>query len=118
MENLHLNPAEITGEFVEIGTKKADSPAYKLLLLGILAGAFIAFASEGSNTAIHTIKSVGIAKTLAGALFSTGLMMVIVTGAELFTGNTLIIVSCLEKSTRWGKMLRNWFLVYMGNFIG
>lgn len=90
----------------------------KLLLLGILGGAFIAFASEGSNMAIHTIESVGIAKALAGALFSTGLMMVVITGAELFTGNSLIVVSCLEGKSKLNGLLRNWFFVYLGNFIG
>lgn len=118
MENFHFNPAEITEKFVETGCKKANTPVYKLLLLGILAGAFIAFASEGSNMAIHTIASVGIAKALAGALFATGLMMVVITGAELFTGNTLIVVSCLEKREKWTKLLKNWFFVYTGNFIG
>jgi len=66
MENIHLNPPEITERFVEIGCKKSNLPAYKLLL-GILAGAFIAFAAEGSNTAIHTVTSVGLGKALAGA---------------------------------------------------
>ena len=118
MNNFILSPSEITGIFVDTGCKKADLPVYKLLILGILAGAFIAFASEGSNAAIHTISSVGIAKTLAGALFATGLMMVVITGAELFTGNTLIVVSCLEGSSRWLKLLKNWFFVYIGNFMG
>lgn len=68
--------------------------------------------------AIHTIQSVGVAKALAGALFSTGLMMVVITGAELFTGNMLIIVSCLEGRSKWRRLLRNWFFVYTGNFIG
>lgn len=118
MENLHLNPSEITERFVEIGCKKANSPVSKLLLLGILAGAFIAFAAEGSNTAIHTIESVGVGKTLAGALFATGLMMVVITGAELFTGNALIVVSCLQGSAKWRMLLKNWIVVYIGNFIG
>lgn len=118
MEKLHLNPPEITERFVEVGCKKAGLPVYKLLLLGILAGAFIAFAAEGSNTAIHTISSVGLAKTLAGALFATGLMMVVITGGELFTGNNLIVVSCLEGKSKWAKLLKNWLFVYIGNFIG
>lgn len=118
MENIHLNPPEITERFVEVGCKKSNLPVYKLLLLGILAGAFIAFAAEGSNTAIHTITSVGLGKALAGALFATGLMMVVITGAELFTGNTLIVVSCLQGESRWKKLLKNWFFVYIGNFIG
>ena len=84
----------------------------------MLAGAFIAFASEGSNTAIHTIESVGLGKALAGALFSTGLMLVLVAGGELFTGNCLIVISCIEKKTSWSGMLRNWLIVYAGNFVG
>jgi formate/nitrite transporter len=118
MKKLYLAPSEIAEKFVEIGIKKTSQPSYKLLFLGILAGAFIALASQGSNVAIHTIESVGLSKTLAGALFATGLMMVVITGAELFTGNSLIVVSCLEDQTRWIKMLRNWFFVYIGNFIG
>jgi len=118
MENLNLSPAEIAEKLVESGKKKTGLPVYKLLLLGILAGAYIAFAAAGSNTAIHTIESAGIGKALAGALFSAGLMMVVITGAELFTGNSLIVVSCLEKQAKWISLLKNWLFVYIGNFIG
>ncbi len=59
---------------------------FKQFLSAILGGAFIAFAAEGSNVAVHTIASVGLSKALAGAIFSTGLMMVVIGGAELFTG--------------------------------
>lgn len=118
MEKTCLDPAEIAEKFIEVGRKKAYLPAYKLLLLGIMAGAFIAFAAEGSNVASHTISSISLGKVLSGALFATGLMMVVITGAELFTGNTLMAVSCLEKKSRWAKMLWNWFYVYLGNFIG
>lgn len=118
METFHLNPLEITEKFVEIGYKKTNKTPYTLLLLGILAGAFIAFASQGSNAAIYAIESAGVGKALAGALFSTGLMMVIITGSELFTGNALIIVSCLEGKSKWSNMLKNWIFVYIGNFIG
>lgn len=113
-----LSPAEITAEFVEIGCKKANLSTRKTLVLGILAGAFIAFAAEGSNAAIHTIGSVGLGKALAGALFATGLMLVLVAGAELFTGNCLVVISCAERKNPWKKLIRNWFLVYTGNFIG
>jgi len=118
MDQLHLNPPEIAQRFIEVGMKKSKLPIYKLLLLGIMGGAFIAFASEGSNAAIHTIESVGIAKALAGALFSTGLMLVVITGAELFTGSTLLVVSAAQKLSSWKGMLKNWFFVYIGNFIG
>lgn len=118
MEKAFLSPAEIAEGFIEVGCKKSVLPAYKQFVLGILAGAFIAFAAEGSNVAIHTISSVGIGKTLAGALFATGLMMVIAAGAELFTGNCLIVVSCTERKSAWLALLKNWFFVYAGNFVG
>ncbi|KPU43378.1 putative formate transporter 1 [Oxobacter pfennigii] len=116
--DLFYTPQEITKNYVESGHKRATLSSKKLILLGILAGAFIAFAAEGSNQAIHTIESVGIGKALAGALFSTGLMMVIMAGGELFTGNCLIIISCAEGRTRWRDMAKNLFFVYIGNFIG
>ena len=118
MEKAFLTPAEIASDFIEIGAKKTKAKAHNLIILGILAGAFIAFASQGSNYAIHTIESIGLGKTLAGALFSTGLMLVIVAGGELFTGNALIVVSCLSGRAKWSGLLRNWFYVYIGNFIG
>jgi formate/nitrite transporter len=118
METNHFSPAETTGNVIETGVKKSNYSIVRMLLLGILGGAFIAFASEGSNTAIHTIASVGIGKALAGALFSTGLMMVVISGAELFTGNIMMIMSFANKRISFAKLLRNWFWVYIGNFIG
>lgn len=118
MEKGYLTPMEISKEYVEIGMTKARSPILRVLILSILAGAFIAFAAEGSNTAIHGISDIGLQKTLAGVLFATGLMMVVIAGAELFTGNTLIIISCVSGKTTWNEMLKNWSLVYGGNFIG
>jgi formate/nitrite transporter len=118
MEKSFLSPLEITGSCIEIGCKKISLSGYQQCLLGILAGAFIAFAAEGSNAAIHTLSSVGIAKALAGALFATGLMMVVVAGAELFTGNSLIVIACLEKKTSWLALVKNWLFVYIENFIG
>ena len=118
IDSLYSQPDVITKNYVETGCKKTNLFTYQMLLLGILGGAFIAFAAQGSNAAIHTIKSVGVAKALAGSLFATGLMMVIITGAELFTGNMLIVVSCLDGRSKWSGLLRNWFFVYAGNFIG
>lgn len=118
MEKSFLTPAEIAESYIETGYKKATLSVLKMFLLGILGGAFIAFASVGSNTAIHTIESVGLAKVLAGTIFSGGLMMVVVAGAELFTGNCLIVISCAERRSTWAKMLKNWLFVYLGNFVG
>ena len=118
MERSVLSPSENAESFVEIGSAKNNLTIVKEFVLGILGGAFIAFAAQGSNVAIHTIGSVGLSKTLAGALFATGLMMVVVSGAELFTGNSLIVISCLQKKSKWVSMFRNWLFVYLGNFAG
>jgi formate transporter len=118
MDKQFLSPAEISESYISTGCKKAETSSYKLLILGILAGAFIAFASQGSNVAIHTIASVGLGKALAGALFATGLMLVLIAGGELFTGNALIVISCAVGRNRWSGLLKNWFYVYIGNFIG
>ena len=113
-----MNQIETTRSYIESGARKSGYSVFRLLLLGMLGGAFIAFASQGSNVAIHTIPSVGLAKALAGALFSTGLMMVVLSEAELFTGSMLMVIPCLGKSYRAARMVRNWMAVYIGNFIG
>ena len=134
MEKLFFNPAEITQGFIDVGIKKSKLPIYKMLLLGMLAGAFIAFASEGSNAAIHTIASVGLGKALAGALFATGLMLVIIAGGELFTGNCLFAKTnpqfvaeaaklgvTPEKlaGLNWGSFVtKNLLPVTLGNIVG
>jgi formate/nitrite transporter len=113
-----LSPAEIMESFVATGQKKAALSAAEQVVLGILAGAFIAFASAGSNAAIHTVESVGLGKALAGALFATGLMLVVVAGGELFTGNCLMIIACAERRISLFSMIRGWACVYFGNFLG
>ncbi|MHB8063667.1 MAG: formate/nitrite transporter family protein [Ruminiclostridium sp.] len=113
-----LAPEQIAEQTIENATKKAKTKVSRLLVLAILAGAFIAFASEGSNAAIYNIPWAGVGKALAGALFSTGLMLVIVAGGELFTGNTLMVAALAQKKIRWGGLLKNWATVYAGNFIG
>lgn len=118
MRNNFLTPAEIAQHVVEVGQSKADLAPVKQLILGILAGAFIAFASQGSNEAIHTIESVGLGKSLAGALFATGLILVVLAGAELFTGNALMVMALAERRITLKALLRSWGVVYLGNLIG
>jgi len=122
MDKNYLTPPEITETVIQTGIKKTQLPIINMILLGILAGAFIAFASEGSNMAAFNLfskpETYGLGKTLAGAIFGTGLMLVIIAGGELFTGNTLILASVLDKKVSIGAMLKNWIFVYIGNFIG
>jgi len=61
---------------------------------------------------------VGMAKLIGGAVFSVGLMLVVIAGAELFTGNNLIFLSVLDRQVRVSRLLRNWTIVYFANFVG
>lgn len=122
MEKKPLSPAEITQVAIDTAVIKSKSGFGKLLVLGILAGAFIAFAAEGSNMAAFNLfaqpTTYGLGKALAGAIFGTGLMLVVLAGGELFTGNTLMVAAVLNKRISMGSMLRNWSIVYVGNLIG
>ena len=113
-----LTPSEFITSYALIGQKKTKAPALKLLLLGILAGFLIGMGAVVTNTAGHALTNPSVAKIVSGLLFPFGLIMVILTGAELFTGNCLITISVLEKKADWLGMLRNWLYVYVGNFIG
>ena len=108
-----LIPAEIAHIYPETGKAKVSMSVPKTLLLGILAGMFIALAGVGA-----TFGNVYVNKVMGAAIFPAGLAMVIIAGSELFTGNCLLILPVLEKSITVSRMLRNWLLVYIGNLIG
>ncbi|WP_303865044.1 formate/nitrite transporter family protein [Alkalibaculum bacchi] len=121
-DRFYLTPAEISLEAIETGVKKVKTSTINQIVLAILAGVFIAFAAEGSNMATFNLLSkpetYGLGRALAGTLFGTGLMLVVVAGGELFTGNALIIAGVLEKRIKITQLLHNWLFVYLGNFIG
>ena len=108
-----LIPAEIARIYPETGKAKVSMSVPKTLLLGILAGIFIALAGVGA-----TFGNVYVNKVMGAAIFPAGLAMVIIAGSELFTGNCLLILPVLEKSITVSRMLRNWLIVYIGNLIG
>ena len=104
-----------------VGVKKVTSSALNVLVLGVLAGVYIGFGAAlatlvGHDAARHV--GVGIAQVLVGAVFSVGLVLVVCAGAELFTGNNLMIASVLGKQYGPGRLLGRWGLVYVANFIG
>jgi len=105
-----------------IAVDKAGSTTLRLLILGILAGAYIAFAAEASTMAAYNLladpSSYGLGRALAGAVFAGGLIFCVITGAELFTGNTLMAGALAQRRISLGGMLRNWGIVYLANFIG
>lgn len=118
MGNNFNSPAEVIDLNVASGRVKASLPLWKMILLGILAGMFIAIGGEASSLAAHNISNVGLARTITGAVFPVGLMMIVVVGGELFTGNTMIIMAVLRKEASWLGYLRNLLTVYISNFAG
>ncbi len=114
-----LAPADLSKAFVGISEKKASLSAPKMLVLGILAGVFIGFAAHLATTiATGSCEWLGLKKFLIGAVFSCGLMLVIIPGSELWTGNNMMTIGLLQGKISFGQMIKNWVLVYIGNLIG
>ncbi len=111
-------PAEIAQLYIMVGDGKTARKSWVLFVLACFAGAFIAFGGLGSQIASYGMQSPGLAKFISGVVFPIGLMMVIVAGGELFTGNCLIFISVLSKNTYLSAMLRSWIVVYLGNAVG
>ena len=89
-----------------------------MIVLGLMAGMFIALGGAISNTAVHDIANVGLARTLAGVIFPVGLLMIILIGGELFTGNCLMIMATMNKRIKVSGLIRNLVIVYFSNLIG
>lgn len=112
------SPLEVARNYVEVSIHKTNLSAFKMIILGIFAGLFIGFAGIASTTASSTISNPSVAKLVGAVIFPAGMAMVLIAGSELFTGNNLIILAVLEKRVSVVKMLKNWFFVFLGNFIG
>ncbi len=128
-----LLPQEMANRAESLGVRKAEMPFLKMLMLSVLAGAFISlgaiFATTVSAGGISVMASdgtvvsnaalpYGVTRLLAGFAFSLGLILVVVGGAELFTGNNLIVMAWASGKVSGRALLRNWLIVYLGNFIG
>lgn len=112
-------PAEMAKRAEHSGVKKAGLDTWSTLALAFLAGGFIAFGSAFYTTAVtDTGLGYGPTRIIGGLAFSLGLILVVVAGAELFTGNTLIVIAWTSRKISVGQVLRNWALVYIGNFAG
>lgn len=104
-----------------VGLKKANLPFWTIFISAVLAGIYIGFGAVAANmvtVGATGVIPVGLGKFLSGLVFCVGLILVVVAGAELFTGNSLMLISCLQRKISVGKMLRNWAIVYLGNFFG
>ncbi len=128
-----LLPQEMATRAEYLGVRKAEMPILKMFMLSVLAGAFIALGAifattvsagsmaittAGGEAAYSTGLPFGVTRLLAGLVFSLGLILVVVGGAELFTGNNLIVMAWANGKVTAGALLRNWAIVYFGNFVG
>ena len=118
MEQHFNTPAEVIDNNMKAGEGKAHLPLGKMILLGIMAGAFIALGGATSSTAAHAIDNVGLARFVAGIIFPVGLMIIVFVGGELFTGNCLIVMDVVGKKVTWFECIRNLIVVYFSNLIG
>lgn len=116
-----ITPGNVAHELAEsVMPAKANFRKSKTFVLAIAAGALIAFGAQVSLTVMTGTEQIswGLAKLVGAMTFATGLMMVVLTGAELFTGNVMMTFSVIEKRTSFLKLLRNWTIVYFGNLLG
>ncbi|MFZ1470209.1 MAG: formate/nitrite transporter family protein [Paracoccaceae bacterium] len=112
-------PAQIAALIETAGVAKAALPLHRMFTLALLAGAFIGFGGAGwLITMAGADPGFGPHRVLAGVVFSVGLILVVVGGAELFTGNALMVMAAVDGRISFGALLRNWGLVYLGNLIG
>jgi formate/nitrite transporter len=115
-----LPPPDIARKAEEVGEAKAAMSVVNTLVLSGLAGAFIAMGAVFATTvtAGGSTLPYGVSRLLAGLTFSLGLILVVVAGAELFTGNNLIVMAWASRRVSTKRLLRNWALVYVGNLAG
>ena len=120
MEKRFLTPAEIARAIIDTGIKKANLSTKSCIKLGILAGIFIGLGGLANIIVSQSIGGIdiGLAKLLGAMIFPVGLMLVVVCGAELFTGNNLMTIAVLDKKITIQQMFRNWGLVWIANLIG
>jgi formate/nitrite transporter len=115
-----LLPPEMAAKAEQLGVKKADMGTLSLFVLAGLAGAFISLGAMFATTVLAGSEGApwGLSRLLAGLVFSLGLILVVVGGAELFTGNNLVVMAWAGGRVRTRSVLRNWVLVFAGNFAG
>lgn len=120
-ESFPVSPTQIADRASEIGVSKSRTGFVSTLLLAILAGLYIGFGGIFSAivaTGMNGSWPFGIIKLLQGLAFSLGLILVVVGGAELFTGNMLMVIAWAQHKISLSSILRNWGIVYCGNFLG
>jgi len=114
-----FSPAEIAAKVENVGVTKANMPLYRMAALSVLAGSFIALGATFFLTVTTEGKAgFGVGQLLGGLVFSLGLILVVIAGAELFTGNNLLVMAMVSGKIRVRLLLRNWAVVFLGNLVG
>lgn len=118
MNKHYYTPAEVLDVNMDAGEDKVNLPLFKLLLLGIMAGAFVAFGAVASSTATFGATDFGTARLIAGCIFPVGLMMITFAGGELITSNCMLVAGVLDKRFSIWVMFRTLACLYIGNLVG
>lgn len=120
MEKRFLTPKEIVNAMINVGVVKANLKTSSMIYLGILAGMYIGFGGLANTIISQTLGNIdpGLAKFAGAAVFPVGLILVVVAGAELFTGNNLMTLAVMNKKITLTQMFRNWGVVWISNLIG
>lgn len=116
---MYLKPPQLAARLTDWGAEKKSVDSSRLFVLGILAGIYIGFAAHlATVVGTGAFAWIGLQKFFVGAVFSVGLMLVMIPGSELWTGNTMMTAAWLDKRLTLADVLRNWCWVYLGNLIG
>ena len=120
MEKRFLAPKEIANAMVNVGVGKANLKTSAMVYLGLLAGAYIGFGGLANTIVSQTLGNIdpGLAKFAGAAVFPVGLMLVVIAGAELFTGNNLMTLALMNGKITASQMLKNWGVVWVSNLVG
>ena len=111
-------PPQIVAANMNAAKSKTELSLGRMILLGIFAGMFIAGGASASSLAMHAISNVGLARLVAGTIFPVGLMMIVLVGGELFTGDCLMIMGCVHGKFSVSKMVKVLIVVYLSNLVG
>jgi len=120
LEKENFSPDEMGQNLETVTVKKVSYPWWKTFILAILSGVFVAFAGMFATVAGAGSASMpyGVSRVLTGLVFCLGLILIVLSGTELFTGSTILSVGVVNKKIKISKLIKNWGLVYLGNFIG
>lgn len=120
MEKRYLSPVEVSKYIITTSEVKVNLTTLNTLLLAIMAGIYVGFGGFGYILIGQTLGNIdiGLMKFLGATVFPVGLMLVILTGSELFTGDTMMTMAVMDRRITISQMIKTWFLVYLGNLIG